>query len=234
MICNLCSDSGHPISQCTDSRISDSWRETLRRSNLMRGYLLNEEDLGDARRYLCSLSTPLLTGIAVQMGQSTIEDTEETQIAHLCMRIYTEAVRFEELPLEEKNEFLHWMDPDRYIDGTETGIDEDMPPLIDPDDYIPFGPSVSTHRIDPILLCLESAEELGEHTECPICYKDEIILLDMVTTACYHSFCCTCMIQHLQRKPDCPICRGPVQTLQVRHTENYEAVQEMFGSISHI
>ena len=42
--------------------------------------------------------------------------------------------------------------------------------------------------------------------ECPICYN---ILGDVniCTTHCGHTFCMDCMIKHLKKKKDCPICR---------------------------
>lgn len=231
--CSFCDEAGHNIRTCNDVRISNGWREILRRSNLHRGFLLNDEDLGDVRRYLLTLPFLLVTGIAVQMGGSRAQDFVEAQINDICMRIYTEAIRFEELPYEEKNAFLHWMDPDRY--PTEDGTDdaEDIPPLLDDDGNIYFHHEVTipSHKIQPLLLCLEYAEELAQYTECPICYSEETTLLDMNVTACQHSFCHSCIVKHLERKNDCPMCRAPVEILQVRHQEHYDNVLEKFGTI---
>lgn len=45
-------------------------------------------------------------------------------------------------------------------------------------------------------------------SECPICY-DEIA---DSTTACKHTFCCSCLEQRIKDKPECPICRTSLTT----------------------
>jgi hypothetical protein len=108
------------------------------------------------------------------MGQCRYHVSIETKIDKICTKIYLEAARFEQLSLEDKNIFLHWMNPDIYPLENETETDDDMPELIsDDDDFIPFNdaPEISTHFIEPILLCLESAQELGKNSECPICFE---------------------------------------------------------------
>jgi len=226
--CSFCDEAGHNIRTCNDVRISNGWREILRRSNLHRGSLLNDEDLGDVRRYLLTLPFLLVTGIAVQMGGSRAQDFVEAQMDSICNRIYTEAVRFEELPYEEKNSYLHWMDPDRY--PTEDDVDTDYySEDSDDDGNLYFNDEMTpSHTIQPLLLCLEYAEELAQYTECPICYSEETTLLDMNVTACQHSFCHSCIVKHLERKNDCPMCRAPVEILQVRHQEHYDKVLHLF------
>lgn len=247
--CSFCLDPGHNIRTCSDIRIENGWRDILRRSNIIR--LLennNDEDLRDVRVYLETFPELLLTAVAIKFAQSYASDSTQMKINAICWWIYREASRYETLSIEEKGAFLHWMDPDTYLpDGTiipaddlpEVAVDSDsdLPDLISDDEsdngFIPLTPNVpvSHHLIEPILLCMESAEELGQYSECPICFEEDKTLLDMNTTSCDHSFCHSCIIRHLRRKVDCPMCRAPVRTLQVRQSEHYDAVMEAFGPI---
>ncbi len=40
--------------------------------------------------------------------------------------------------------------------------------------------------------------------ECAICFEE---LSTNVTTKCNHTFCKTCMFNHLKKKTNCPMCR---------------------------
>ena len=229
--CSFCSEPGHDIRSCTDIRISNCWRDILCHTYIESGAFLSDEDLENVNLYIRTLDPHLVRGVAVQMGQCRSRDSLETQINHICMSIYLEAARFEHLSLEEKREFLHWMDPENYplevIPDTSDEFD-DLPDLISDDDD---DDNQSLHFIEPLLLCLESIEELGKNSECPICFEEETNLLDMDTTACEHSFCHSCITKHLQTNPNCPMCRAPVKTLQVRHKDNYDEIRKMFGTI---
>lgn len=101
------------------------------------------------------------------------------------------------------------------------------------DEFIPLTSNVkiSTHLIEPLLLCTESADELGQYSECPICFEEDINILDINTTYCQHSFCHSCIMKHLRIKNDCPLCRSTVRTLQVRQSEHYDEVMKAFGTI---
>jgi len=210
----------------TDRNISENWKETLRLSNIHRGSLLHDDDLSDTRVYLQTLSVSILTGIALQMTESHISDSIESKIDKICMRIRFEAHQYETLPLEEKNAFLHWMDPENYPIGFMEPVVDPLGPieLVDTIPYAVF------HRVDPILFSLDSMEELQQLKECNICFE-EIRLIDMDTTSCHHSFCHPCIKRHLQRKTDCPNCRTPVRILQVRNSKNYTDIENSFEGL---
>jgi hypothetical protein len=111
------------------------------------------------------------------------------------------------------------MDPENYpLEDSE----DDMPDLvaINEDEFI------STQLIEPVFI------EGGEYIECSICFDEEKTLLDLDTTACMHSFCHSCIMKHLKRKVDCPMCRASVKTLQVRRQENFDEVNKTFGLIT--
>ena len=244
--CSFCLDPGHNIRTCSDIRIENGWRDILRRSKFHQGPF-DEEGL---RVYLQHFPDILLKAVAVKYAQSLADHSVEIKINNICLAIQREVVRFHAFSTEEKNAFLHWMDPSTYLpDGSifpddylnepilEVDSDSDIPDLIIDDEsddgFIPLTPNVpiSTHLIEPLLLCTESADELGQYSECPICFEEDRTLLDMNTTSCEHSFCHSCIIRHLRRKNDCPMCRAPVRSLQVRQTEHYDAVMEAFGPI---
>ena len=46
-----------------------------------------------------------------------------------------------------------------------------------------------------------------ETTSCAIC-MDELSQIDLMVTRCGHQFHSGCMITHLRKKDDCPLCRG--------------------------
>jgi hypothetical protein len=48
-----------------------------------------------------------------------------------------------------------------------------------------------------------------EDNTCPICYED-IGDTNTCTTECGHKFCMKCMVTHLQRNQQCPMCRTQV------------------------
>ena len=239
--CSFCSEPGHNIRTCSDIRIENGWRDILCRSNFIRFPNLNDDVLEDVQTYLQTFPTLLLTGVAVQFAQSHVSDSVETKINNIRLWIYREAARYESLPEEEKGGYLYWLDPGTYLpDGTllpdlEDDFD-DLPDLVtdDEDDFIPFNDvtPISNYLIEPRLLCTESADELAAQCECPICFEEDRTLFDMNTTSCQHSFCHSCIMTHLRIKNSCPMCRTTVTTLQVRKTENYDEVNEVFGPIT--
>ena len=125
------------------------------------------------------------------------------------------------------NLYLNQMDPENYL---LEDSEDDMPDLvaINEDEFIPFS-SAPTQLIEPVFI------EGGDYIECSICFDEEKTILDLDTTACKHSFCHSCIMNHLKRKADCPMCRASVKTLQVRRQENFDEVKETtFGYIENI
>jgi hypothetical protein len=236
--CSFCLDPGHNIRTCSDIRIENGWRAILRRANIVEGSPINDEDVSNVRVYLQTFPEILLTAVAIKYAQSYVSDSTETKINNICMWLYREEARHQSLSDEDRFVYLHWLDPGRYLpDGTIIPDDDDIPELVtddEEDDFIPFNDvnPVSTRLIEPFLLCMESAEELGKYSECPICFEEDVTLLDMNTTSCEHSFCHSCIMRHLRRRQDCPMCRRQVTTLQVRQSEHYEEVKNAFGPIT--
>ena len=137
--CSFCLDPGHNIRTCSDIRIENGWRDILRRADFIQGSHINDEDLSNIiSNYLQTFPELLLTAVAIKYAQSYASDSVETKINNIRMWIYREAARYESLSQEEKNAYLHWLDPGTYLpDGTilvDLVDDSDMPELVSDDD----------------------------------------------------------------------------------------------------
>jgi hypothetical protein len=89
--------------------------------------------------------------------------------------------------------------------------------------------------INVSILCTESANELQQPCDCPICYGDEVRLIEMVETGCNHQFCAYCISRHIdQPRPDnkkacCPLCRAEISSLVVKDLELYQELVDKFN-----
>jgi hypothetical protein len=100
-----------------------------------------------------------------------------------------------------------------------------------------LGHSDSTQWIvEPLLLCLETAEELKEQIFCSICL-DNHTKIETVTTNCGHNFCKNCMCENLDhhitanRRPTCPMCRTNVRTLEIKDADFYDELYERYVTV---
>lgn len=76
---------------------------------------------------------------------------------------------------------------------------------------------ISTYSLDdsmdktvylPLVNCVE---EPCQATDCPICMED-LKQTDLIITRCGHQFHGTCMLQHMKKYDNCPLCRGVLFT----------------------
>ena len=70
---------------------------------------------------------------------------------------------------------------------------------------------VLRERIEKIKESIRSVQERIENLEnemCPICYDDPAEAL--VTPCCSRVFCAACLLMSMTRRPECPLCRGPI------------------------
>ena len=85
------------------------------------------------------------------------------------------------------------------------------------------------------IICTESAHELQQPCECPICYGDEVRSIEMVETGCSHQFCAYCISRHIdQERPDnkkacCPLCRAEISNLVVKDLELSQELADKFN-----
>ena len=68
-----------------------------------------------------------------------------------------------------------------------------------------FGSTIKQLFIDSPLV--ECANEPCSAKDCAICMED-LTSVDLMITRCGHQFHSTCMITHLKRQDNCPLCRG--------------------------
>jgi|TARA_B110000037_G_C17094368_1_gene495351 hypothetical protein len=82
--------------------------------------------------------------------------------------------------------------------GGEWNIQPMMEHLFNDDDEI------YTPKKKQLVTCVECP---CETTSCAIC-MDDLTQVDLMVTRCGHQFHSGCMITHLRKKDDCPLCRG--------------------------
>ncbi|KAK3847422.1 MAG: WD40-repeat-containing domain protein [Linnemannia gamsii] len=61
-------------------------------------------------------------------------------------------------------------------------------------------------------LLADRISSLSSDFHCPICLS---LIKEVFMTRCGHSFCYSCIVQHLRDKQDCPVCRGPLTRDQI-------------------
>jgi hypothetical protein len=93
-------------------------------------------------------------------------------------------------------------------------------------------------RIEAMILCLETAEELNELVQCSICLEDSIQKISTITTNCQHTYCKECICSHLDKKreleqePSCPLCRSTITTLELKDVDFYEEIYTKYSQPS--
>jgi len=238
--CSHCREIGHNIKTCPDPNVENAWKFALRCVDLRMGSRLTDEDFVELRAYLDTLSRSMVRVLGVQIGDSLVRDPHSAQIAKIIAHITCLAIAFTEWDFQTRQSFLLWMDPEGYErdqeneedqedeEDTESEDSDDF--LWDRDEWIPEVVEeeiVPSKRVETIVFCLESARELTEVLECPICF-DSYPRIEMDTTQCNHSFCHTCvktLMEKTQCHPNCPMCRTLVRTITVRETEKYEDIE---------
>jgi hypothetical protein len=116
--------------------------------------------------------------------------------------------------------------------SNEAEISEELEESIEIVDTFDFEEIVSNWVVEPMLLCLETEEELQQETFCAICLEN-YKKLEIVTTNCNHEFCNGCMCNHLdyqcsKENPTCPMCRTTVKTLEIKDADFYDNLYERY------
>ena len=74
------------------------------------------------------------------------------------------------------------------------------------------------------LVQLVEDEGVERDMECPICYE-KIQHKQAAMLGCRHEFCRPCLEKHIEKNNlKCPMCRGVIQHITVRQTEDYVAI----------
>jgi hypothetical protein len=89
--------------------------------------------------------------------------------------------------------------------------------------------------IHPLLICLETSNELQEDVFCAICLESHE-KMNILTTNCEHAFCKKCICHYLDsdylnkenRLPTCAMCRTIITTLETKDEELYDDLYERY------
>ena len=89
--------------------------------------------------------------------------------------------------------------------------------------------------IHPLLICLETSNELQEDVFCAICLESHKNM-NILITNCEHEFCKKCMCDYLDsdylnkenRLPTCAMCRTIITTLETKDAELYDDLYERY------
>lgn len=238
--CMFCKIVGHPISECMDPIIEDTWKYVISNTDLQRNADLilgntADNDCANARRILEDYDNKLISVLAVQKVGMLMRDSRANQITGLSNRIREEVQYFRSLSGIQRNEYLEWLYPGEDIsddDDASSWFSEDgeMPEFDTTifDDDVPCEKEGKWVTIEPIILCIETCQELTTATECVICYEEKTVL-NMDIFQCQHPYCHTCVMKMMDqpKPPNCPFCREPVQTIEVKDVDNYNDIQKI-------
>ena len=241
--CRFCKFIGHSISECMDPIIEDTWKYVISNTDLRRNADLiignrADNDCENARRLLEDYDNKLISALAIQKVGMRMRDSRGEQITGLSNRIREEVQYFRALSGIQRNEYLEWLYPGEDIsdDASSWFSDDDEIPEWDTtifdenifDDGIPLEKEGKLVTVEAIILCLETCEELAMTTECVICYEEKTAF-DMDIFQCQHPYCHTCVMKMMDqpKPPNCPFCRVPVQTIEVKDVDNYNDIQKI-------
>jgi hypothetical protein len=209
--CEFCGESGHFISQCNDQQLHESWLSLL---NMISDYTsFNEETFAIQKRYLQLCNHNIALGIAMRFCNFTYDCF--CSFDDICQAIYDELkTQYSDMANEDEisvmlSESIVIMDPDVAVENQ------------------------FRLTIEPLLLCLETSEELREEIYCSICL-DNHTRMGVVTTNCGHEFGKTCMCAHLDHQlatyghSTCPMCRTVVRTLEIKDADFYDELYERY------
>jgi hypothetical protein len=88
-------------------------------------------------------------------------------------------------------------------------------------------------KVESLLLCSETRDELNEKTECPICLE-EVKTINVLKTNCNHKFCGECIMKKLEIDrskcaPNCPMCRTDIKTMEIKCPEIFNEFCEKYS-----
>ncbi len=88
-------------------------------------------------------------------------------------------------------------------------------------------------KVESLLLCLETRDELNKKTECPICLE-EVKTINILKTNCNHEFCGECIMKKLEIDrskcaPNCPMCRTDIKTMEIKCPEIFNEFCEKYS-----
>lgn len=223
--CSHCRSTGHTIRMCDDPLIENTWQNVLHIGN---PNIINytEIDFAEQKRFLtCDVSNSLFLAMTVQFCNAIYnEDSIDTILEKVFLTIKAKYAQWNTQWLSEStgdfSDLSELMDLEENIEIID---------VVDIDDKV----AKKTWIVQPMMLCLETAEELVESVDCPICL-DSFTKIQTITTNCNHVFCRDCLCKHLDNacllnNPACPMCRGKITTLEIKDIDFYEPLYNKYG-----
>lgn len=255
--CSFCRNPGHMINHCLDPRIEETWKYVLRETDLRLGDEMREEDLNDVDTLLRQLPLPFLRALGVTVGGISVRSSIEQHIRVVKEQIYSEAEYFVCLRLDERTEYLKWLDPDSYDfeeEEEQDEIDAEIEgQIIDLNAaFIGEDPNDITHFafIDRTPMVLEDEDEYYSEDDdesiiiepMMLCLETEtdlsllkecIVCLDektaiqFDTTNCGHSFCHDCICHHLNTSKNGPTCPNCRTTISTLEVKDVDNYEDI-------
>ena len=243
--CSYCRDTSHNIRGCNHASIGDLYNNY--RLLFIYVTMLGQPEEETRNLFvgtLCrSFNLPQLKAVAVRSAGARSDQTKVNYAFYLWLHFLGVAVAAQQPdPVIAEQEHV------RYFNQALAEVEVDFhihqqvfaAAAEETDDFIPLNLNsafeaaaatpIKKYRINPILFCSETDEELEVASECHICY-DSVKLFDSVILNCDHQFCRQCIKDMCQltaqkRHLNCPLCREPISSFIAKSDEVYEAIAE--------
>jgi hypothetical protein len=210
LYCDFCHENGHSIQFCRNPQIANAFRYLIQIN-------ISSQDFIEARNILADYTDVLIKTISIQMTRTVPEESREHHIEKIIEAIQLETNYLRQLSGIQRDEYLRWLNPNDIVDDVlnMATIYERLPD------------ENTSERPIPLLLCIESNEELRESAECGICLETKMVF-DMDTFQCQHPVCHTCVLQMLviYTNMSCPFCRTQVKTIEVKDIEHFDEIHD--------
>jgi hypothetical protein len=208
LTCDFCHEAGHTIQFCRNPQISNAFRNLIQVS-------ISSPDFLEAQHTLADYTDVLIKTISIQMTRTLPEESREHHIEKIIEAIQVETNYLRQLTGIQRDEYLSWLNPNNIVEDVLN-----MATIFDrlPDENTSEQPT-------PLLLCIETQEELRAPVECGICLETKTVF-DMDTFQCRHPFCHPCVLQMLviYTKMSCPLCRIQVKTIEVKDIDHFDDI----------
>lgn len=246
--CSHCGILGHNIRTCNDPEIKDAWIDVLGIGN---PHLVNytKEDFREQSRFLASdLSNRIVRAMAIQFCGARFTDSAYALYEKIFISIKVKYTQWNTQWLTDSDDDLGGsIEIIDVVDINESYTRDAAPatPTSDTTDnwrvqqmdypvmYFPQMTNKNTiWTVQPMMLCLETSDELAVEVDCPICL-DAIKQIQTLTTNCQHVFCKDCLCKHLDNtrvdaSPACPMCRTTIKTVEIKDIDFYDELYDKY------
>ena len=249
--CSFCREASHNIRGCNHNSIGDLYNKF--RILFICASIFGQPEELLRNMYVNTLSEAFtlreLRAIAMRFARSRSDDTKVNYALHIWLHFFEIATAARQA--QSVNPDIAQQEQVRYFNQTLADVEQVFPLDLqqqavedETDDFMPINlmpinlmpefdaealPLTKKYRINPILFCSETDEELEEVSECSICYEP-VKLLDSVTLNCDHQFCGGCiknLCQSVKKSHlNCPMCREQVCSFIVKSDELLDSVAE--------